>query len=609
MTQQTETIVDVDFETYYDEEYSLRNLGVHAYVDDPRFHADSVALKRGSDEWAGPPENAPWEWCHNAIFAAHNAGFDDLVFRRLQKDGVIPSDIVPSDIVCTADLAVFKSANRALAKAAPELVGLKVDKTMRRKMQGVTLEEAEKRGWGKEALDYVMGDAIASFSIAEQYLPDWPTRERKISNLTREAGDKGIHINASYVAEAIGHFRRKIFAAEKLIPWEWPADKTPLAAKYLKAECRKSDIPCPSSWAQDNPECMEWEDLYSDRFPWVQAVRDWRRTNMILKKFEAIQTRIRPDGTMPFRIKYMGAHTGRFSGDNGCNMQNLNRNDFDGYYIRHCFVPRPGKKFAVLDYCGIEPRVLMRKTGDQRQLDMVRQGMDVYEVHARATMGYKDERPLASVPGFGSLRRLAKARVLGLGYGCGAVKFALVAKIMTGLEITASEAVAIVDDFRLTNPLITNYWTDHGQWMAYSADKKDPTHVIELLSGRELTYFNPRWEKRHFVDSTGKPYDRTGLYAQTTRGAHYLGTWGGKLTENDIQAESRDILCDGILKLDAIGFAPLWHVHDEVIVEVDEDCAEEQFELVKSTLETPPDWLEGFPLDVEGKLVDHYQKV
>jgi hypothetical protein len=613
-TPDPDRLVDVDFESYYDDDLSITVQGVHGYVDHPQFDAYSVALKTDDGEWAGHPKDAPWEWCHGTTFVAHNVGFDELVFRRLQKDGIIPKDIEPAKFVCSADLSVWCSAKRALNHAAKALVDMKVDKSMRRKMKGKTLAQAEAAGLGKEAKDYVMGDAVASFMIAKKWLPKWPEREQRVSNLIRQRGDNGVRVDVGYVDEAIKHYRKLLFEAEQHIPWDWESThKTPLAAKYVRAECRKAGITCPSSFAKDDEDCIIWENKYADRFSWVKALRDWRRTNMSLTKFSAIRIRVRDDGTMPYRIKYMGAHTGRMSGDGGFNVQNMDRDPYEGFHLRNAFIPRKGKVFGVLDYSQIEPRLLLYKNKDEKQLDLVRNGLEVYEAHARATMNYTRPEELAVLadpnsplydPLFGDIRRLSKARVIGLGYGCGVKKFVTVAQIMAGLTITEEESKSIVHQYRADNPRVTYYWAEHDKWLKWSVSRKDDTHEIPLLSGRVLTYFNPKFLTKEFAGEK-----KSGIYAQTARNGPMLGTWGGKLTENDIQAEGYDVLVDGMLRLDDNGIPPLWTIHDEFVMEFDEDHAEEQMAEAQALLEIAPEWLPNFPLAVSGGLTDRYCKM
>ena len=151
-----------------------------------------------------------------------------------------------------------------------------------------------------------------------------------------------------------------------------------------------------------------------------------------------------PSGRMAYELKYFGASTGRWSGGGGLNLQNLNRKTAEGVDLRQAIVAPPGHVLAVADYSQIENRVLLYLAGDVAALDLFRANpdADAYEIHARRTMGYAEAEPLkAWCDRTGSnLRQLAKARALGLGFGCGWRKFIDVARVMAGLELGEDES-------------------------------------------------------------------------------------------------------------------------------------------------------------------------
>jgi len=242
------------------------------------------------------------------------------------------------------------------------------------------------------------------------------------------------------------------------LPWvdDFNED-TPLSHRQLALACREAGIPCPASLAMDSPLCEEWENKYGDEYPWVNAMRVFRRTNMLLSRFYAVRSRVRKsDNRFPYGMKYFGAVPGRWSGDAGFNVQNMPRGELFGVNLRSCFQPSDGCVFVIADLSQIEPRILAWLIDDHEFLSLVRDGVDIYEAHARATMGYNDPAPLEETNS--TLRGLAKARVLGLGYGCGPKKFVSVAKNLGGIEISFAEAKQTVADFRSKNPKISRLW-------------------------------------------------------------------------------------------------------------------------------------------------------
>jgi DNA polymerase len=177
---------------------------------------------------------------------------------------------------------------------------------------------------------------------------------------------------------------------------------------------------------------------------------------------------------------------------------------------------------------------------------------------------------------------LAKCRVIGLGYGAGAKTFRNLAKVY-GLEISPSEAKATVDDFRSANPKITAFWRRLEESMRECHRK---TFFMQLPSGRVIRYFD--------VDASH------GLTAATERGGRRFNWYGGKLTENLVQATARDVFAEGILRIHKAGIRILWTVHDEVICEVPEDSTVTPNDVANLLAQTPA-WMPGLPVDAEAQ--------
>jgi DNA polymerase len=343
-------------------------------------------------------------------------------------------------------------------------------------------------------------------------------------------------------------------------------------------------------------------------------MRTFRRTNMLLSRFYTVRSRVRKaDGCFPYALKYFGAVPGRWSGDAGFNVQNMPRGELFGADLRKCFVPKSGPEvsrkcfwdspkettqrgeanvFIIADLCQIEPRILAWLIEDEAFLSLVRSGVDIYEAHARSTMGYSDSRPLKeSDP---DKRALAKARVLGLGYGCGPQKFVTVAKNLGGIDITFADAKKTVADFRSKNPRISRLWNQLDRDFKRSAGGD---YSIELPSGRVLRYFNVAKMPR-------------GYYAAATeRGGKLRSLYGCLLTENLVQATARDLFAEHLLQIHRAGIGRIvFHVHDEVIVEVPREQAEEAEQRILEIMRTTPDWLSGCPVAAESKILNRYTK-
>ena len=190
------TVLAIDFETYYDQDYSLKKMDAWSYVHHPKFDCYLMSVygitPSGPFEWVGHPKDFE-EWHHfdHATLLAHNAAFDSLVFQRLQSLGIIPA--VESPVWrCTASLSVYLSAPRSLKGACKQLLGMTVDKTQREKAKGQTGPDL----FGNEAmLAYALEDARLCFLLWDKFNHLWPETEQELATLTFEWGQRGIAVD------------------------------------------------------------------------------------------------------------------------------------------------------------------------------------------------------------------------------------------------------------------------------------------------------------------------------------------------------------------------------------------------------------------------------
>lgn len=510
-------------------------------------------------------------------------------------------------------------------------------------------------------LTYARGDVHWCWNLWEKFSDRWPVTERRLSNQTIDQGLRGVQINRKLLDDYIWQTHEMKMNTEKLLPWledTWDEEDEfntkPTSTKCIAEQCRRNGIPCPPVKANEGEEAYEeWENRYRVQHPWIASLSTWRSVNKLYKTFLTVKERLRDDDTLPFALKYFGAHTGRWSGDAKVNMQNMRRRpvicnehglmetnehridsaldgESDASWIkhqidfRHLIVPRPGKKMIVSDLSQIEPRVLAWLCGDNNLLDLVRSGMSLYEAHARTALGWtggnlKKENP--------ALYQEAKARVLALGYGAGWEKYIAMAALYTGMDLTADDpewisqsdpatgemkqvsgygqrAKQSVQDFRLQNPLIAG---ENGIWKRLEGSFRRSVgedFVVTLPSGRKITYEHVKAERRIEPDpETGKPRSKSVFTAGI--GGRRVITYGGKLTENLVQAVSRDVFAETLLNLEDRGIRVLFSVHDEAVTEVDQDVSPRD---VEAEMSKCPEWIKGLPLGAEAHEVGHYFK-
>lgn len=634
----------VDFESYYSDHLSIKFMGRRLYCEETDCYMVSLVGDDGF-EFVGDPKLAQWEdlKARYDIWVSHNASFDSLMYS---VKGFGPA---PDRWLCTADMSVYLGAGRSLADASKVLLGVEVNKAPRDKMKGRrfellppdqktldswTLEDVPaewREDWVKftpkrregiptveEIQQYALDDSRLCLRLFTEHGHQWPEIERRASEHTTLMTSRGIRVDREQVKQDIKVLSRVMEEAREQIPWkdEKDAKGNPVALtspQAIATECARLKIPGPLSTAKKSEEFTEWLDKYGDVAPFITALSKWRSANRLRETAYSLLERTGEDGEFTYDLKYMGAdRTGRFSSGSeaggGINMQNFPREDtmesvgLEEVDVRGWFVARPGKTFIVADWAQVEARITLWYAGDTEQLEqLTKPGVDLYEVHARATMGYSDPRPLKEVDD--SMRKLAKARVLGLGFRCGGAKFQLVAKIMAGLELSESEAHDAVKAYRKSNQKVVRCWEFFDDQLLTGARDSSKLLASEMASWRTQTYFNlslstdphnPNWHRISGTTQRSKP----------RRILH-----GGTIFENLVQGTSRDLLVESVLKLEyEEGIPVVLHVHDEIICEVDEDVAEEKLETVKRVMSTAPAWAEGLPLDVDGHITPKYSK-
>lgn len=379
-------------------------------------------------------------------------------------------------------------------------------------------------------------------------------------------------------------------------------------------------------------------------WPKVQKVLALRREmgKTSNKKYTTMQKCVCKDSRVHGLLQFCGAaRTGRWAG-RLVQLQNLPQNhleslddarylvkqgdleEFEMNYgnvtqvlselIRTAFIAKPGCTFHVCDFSAIEARVIAWIAGETWVLDAFRQGRDIYCETASKMFGV----PVQKHGPNGDLRQKGKVAVLGLGYGGGVS--ALEAMGGKKLGLTESEEKDIVNKWRDCNPHIVKLWrtVEKAAITAIKTGRSIPIQqgivigyrwgmlLITLPSGRTICYprtevgieTNDGWRGDHEI------IEYEGLNQKTKKWGK-LRTYGGKLTENIVQATARDILGCVILRAEQRGLNVVFHIHDEIIVEATKDQA---LPMVEALFSEPIPWCKDLPLKGAGYTTPYYLK-
>ena len=154
---------------------------------------------------------------------------------------------------------------------------------------------------------------------------------------------------------------------------------------------------------------------------------------------------------LPGPVSYYGAHTGRWSGTDKINLQNLPSRGKNGKKLKKTIGAPEGYLLVEADLSQIEARMVAWLAGQDDLVAAFAKGEDVYKIMAAKIYGI----PIEEVTG--QQRFIGKGVILGCGYGMGAVRFKEQIGGM-GVEITEQESQRIVQTYRSTYTSIKKLW-------------------------------------------------------------------------------------------------------------------------------------------------------
>ncbi|MGO1368541.1 DNA polymerase [Senegalia sp. (in: firmicutes)] len=382
------------------------------------------------------------------------------------------------------------------------------------------------------------------------------------------------------------------------------------------------------------------ELLEKDISPKAKRVLELRQdmSKTSVKKYEAMDRAMCSDGRIKGLLQFYGASTGRWAG-RIINPQNLPRNNMsdldlarnlllEGNYealellfdsvpdvlsqlIRTAFIPSENSRFIVSDFSAIEARVIAWLAGEKWRIDVFNSHGKIYEASASQMFGV----PIEDITKESELRRKGKISELALGYqgSVGALK----AMGAIDMGLAEGELKPLVDTWRRSNPNIVKLWWDIGAAAIKAVKERTVVNMqyglkflyksgilfIALPSGRSLAYARPRIEIDERFNKDKLTFE--GIMPGTRKWGR-VDTYGGKLTENIIQAIARDCLAESMIRLEKYGYKTVFHVHDEVILDVPKDKG--SLKEVEAVMGESISWAPGLPLGAEGFESEYYKK-
>lgn len=633
----------IDFETYSD--LDIRKVGLHKYISDKSTKVLCMAYAFNNDPvkiWV-EGEAFPFTKIHagDKLFA-HNAEFEFLMLKKLKIK------ISVSNVVDTAAVAATYGYPRSLGKlcAALNMPEGKLDsgtrlinklckpqKKTKTNPTGVWTRKTAAEDF-KKLYKYCIRD-VEAMRGAMKRLPQQTLTpyEQKVWEHTALQNVRGVFIDVKKVKKIIKILHN--FKKKK------EAEFAGLVGNDIEGLTKVSQVAKFKDFLKLKGLDMESLDKASvDEALKNDIPNVCRKTLEIRKliskssttKYKRMSGMAGYDNRVRGNLMYYGGHTGRFSGK-GVQIQNLPRNTIDNPenllkeleenkvkdvetacsdLIRSMIIAAEGTQLAVGDYSSVENVVLHWLAGDVSTLEDFKNGLDQYIVYSASRLNIDYDAVTKEQRGE------SKPDVLGLGFGGGYRALVNVAAGY-GQELTRQEAQARVDFYRQKYHMIPKLWNLISRAVEKTVFTETSTTLqlkyvklvfkfakgymfIRLPSGRYLTYPKVRLQSGKYEFS---PSQVSYMHVKNSAWVR-VSTFGGKLTENIVQAIARDLLVAGLLACEKKGYKVLASVHDEIISEVPESYKD--IEKYCRTMCTLPTWARGIPLQADGYFSKYYKK-
>ena len=285
--------------------------------------------------------------------------------------------------------------------------------------------------------------------------------------------------------------------------------------------------------------------------------------------------------------------------------------------VRTAFIPSEGNKFVVADFSAIEARVLGWLAGEKHVMDTFATHGKIYEATAAKMYGVPFDTIVKGHPNY-EYRKIGKVSTLALGYQGGTGSMVALGALNAGLK--EEDLPGIVRLWRSSNPRIVELWYKLEQavtdvmsgsgtvYLPYLTVRRESDLLygmdfltIELPTGRKLFYPKPKLLENKF----GRMALHYSTVNQQSRKWSVESTYGGKLTENIVQAIARDCLVESMKKIEQRGWDIVLHIHDEVVLDVPQEV---QLQEVCGIMGEPISWAPGLILKAEGFEGKYYKK-
>lgn len=652
-------ILFIDVETY--SSVDIKESGAYKYIESPDFEILIVgyAINDGPVKIIdlAQGEELPEEFEEllldgDCVKVAHNAVFERLSFKRIGYN--IPAE----QWYCTSVKAAYCGLPLSLdgVSKALNLTDKKLDtgkalikyfscpckptRVNGMRSRNYPMHAPEKWEMYKEYNRYDVLAEREIYSTLSKY--EIPEIERRLYVLDQNINDRGILVDMELAKAAISvdneYTELLVKHAQSITGLSNPNSPTQIR-KWIETRTGHAVL---SLSKEVMPDLLKEFADYPDVLELLSIRKKLSKTS--IKKYYAMLNCAMRDHRVRGTFQFYGANrTGRWAG-RLLQLQNLSKNhvnniqiprdlirnrdwetvellyddvaDILSQLVRTALIAPEGHMFSVADFSAIEARVISWLADERWRMDVFRGDGKIYEATGAKMFGV----PIAAITKGSVLRDKSKISELALGYegSLGALKR------MGGerMGLSDTEMMSLVQKWRMANPAIVDMWHEIDEASKEAVKYQRPVRctcrniifdcdgsfmTIQLPSGRKLFYHRPVFKDKKIGRSTIRSLCYHGVVQETKQWGE-IDTYGGKLTENIVQAISRDLLGNSMLNLEAAGYHPVCHIHDECLVEVPAENAKAYYDEMARIMSIPPEWASDLPLRADGYVTPFYLK-
>jgi DNA polymerase len=668
--QYPENTLVLDFETYYDDEYSLKEMSIVEYVADARFEFTGLGIKiNDTTSVFIPGPKVPWaisrlkkkfgKALHNVTVVAKNTKFDVLILA--EKFGIYPPYVI--DIEDLSRYYDSRMSQRLKDLAKLFKLPAKGDTSQFKGQHCVDIDWSAMK-------KYCLRDVEDEYALLTILLPvvDNPEVELPLAmhtlnlylrppfdldyDLAQKISDEmdtTLDQDLGKVGWVLEYATKKkktipdIIRARSIFP-KILAAALPEGEKVPMKQGKKEMIP---ALAQEDVAfqllLVHPDERVRNLCKAKAACSSWplhqAKVKSIIKQAECSGNKCR------VAIKYYGAHTGRPSGTQGTNLLNLGGKGRGKPIhpligkVRSTLLAPPGHKLVIADSRQIEARELAWIAGQDDLVEDFRTGGDPYsrlaeELFQERVWNPTEEEKLTPEGKIADIRRgFGKDAILGCGYGLGTNTFfnrcrqnETLRPLFDSGEYTWDTIDRLIKLYRSTYAQIPKFWKviekcfrwvtkySHEVMTYYIPSNNHCLHTgmenqKPIIKNAILTFWGEGHDTIIQLPSGRRLFYRYASVSKDGKIKDIHGPlWGGTLTENVIQAICRDLIVGWLFECEKNDIPIILYPYDELVGCVPEDHADEALKKMMEIMRHGPDWSKGLPLDVEGEISKCYKK-